>query len=71
MYQIITAKTRQHPYVLKKLLDSGNRELIEDSWRDDYWGWGPNQNGMNVLGRLWMKLRKEIMDDIIKTRKSP
>lgn len=40
MKDILWDKVNQHSYVKKKLLDSGNRELIEDSWRDDFWGWG-------------------------------
>jgi len=42
-----------------KLLQSGNRELIEDSWRDSYWGWGPNKDGENYLGKLWMEVGEE------------
>jgi len=60
MKQILRAKAMQHPYVMKKLLESGHRPLIEDSWRDDYWGWGPNQDGANHLGRLWMEVRDEV-----------
>lgn len=60
MRRIITEKARQHPYVMKKLKDSGSRELIEDSWRDDFWGWGPNKDGKNMLGKLWMEVRAEI-----------
>lgn len=60
MYDILVEKVRQHEYVRKKLLETGNRELIEDSWRDDFWGWGINKDGQNTLGRLWMKIREEI-----------
>lgn len=59
MKQILHEKVRQHPYVKKKLFDSGERELVEDSWRDDFWGWGPRKDGKNHLGRLWMEVRKE------------
>ncbi|WP_411543268.1 NADAR domain-containing protein, partial [Escherichia coli] len=45
----------QHEYVRRKLLATGNRCLIENSWRDDFWGWGPNRDGKNMLGTLWMK----------------
>lgn len=61
MKEIITAKASQHPYVMKKLLESGDKELIEDSWRDDFWGWGPNKDGANHLGKLWMELRSELV----------
>jgi ribA/ribD-fused uncharacterized protein len=60
MREILRAKASQHEYVRRKLLATGDRELIEDSWRDDFWGWGPNRNGQNMLGRLWMEVREEI-----------
>ena len=60
MKNILWAKVNQHEYVRRKLLATGNRELIEDSWRDDFWGWGPNKDGKNTLGRLWMEIREEI-----------
>lgn len=58
MKSILIAKVTQHDYVLKKLLDTGDRELVEDSWRDDYWGWGPNKDGQNMLGKVWMEVRE-------------
>lgn len=60
MKDILRAKVAQHPYVMKKLLDSKDRVLVEDSWRDDFWGWGPNKDGKNHLGRLWMEVREEV-----------
>ncbi|MDO8520725.1 MAG: NADAR family protein [bacterium] len=60
MKKILLAKVAQHPYVKKKLLESGDRPLIEDSWRDAYWGWGPNKDGENHLGKLWMEVRDEV-----------
>lgn len=65
MKGILLAKVAQHPYVKKKLLQSGDRELIEDSWRDDFWGWGENKDGANHLGKLWMEVRNEIQKDTI------
>lgn len=59
MKDILRHKIDQHPYVLKKLLESGDREIIEDSWRDSEWGWGENQDGQNLLGHIWMELRSE------------
>ena len=60
MRGILRAKTEQHEYVRRKLLATGDRELVENSWRDDYWGWGPNQDGQNMLGKLWMEIRAEL-----------
>lgn len=60
MRDILRAKAAQHEYVRRKLLATGDRELIEDSWRDDFWGWGPNRDGQNMLGNLWMEVRAEL-----------
>ncbi len=60
MCEILRAKVGQHEYVRRKLLATGNRELIENSWRDDFWGWGENRDGLNALGELWMQIRGEL-----------
>jgi len=60
MREILRAKAGQHPYVWRKLLATGDRVLVEDSWRDGFWGWGPERAGQNVLGTLWMEIRAEL-----------
>jgi ribA/ribD-fused uncharacterized protein len=62
MREILVAKVTQHEYVYRKLLATGDRELIEDSWRDAFWGWGPNRDGQNNLGKLWMDIRSALRD---------
>lgn len=65
MRTILKAKVNQHDYVRKKLMETGNRELIEDSWRDDVWGWGSDQKGQNLLGKLWMEIREGLKEIVI------
>lgn len=65
MESIVRAKLSQHYYVQKQLILTDNRELIENSPRDSYWGWGPEKNGHNHLGKIWMKLREEFITDKI------
>lgn len=60
MLDILRHKADQHEYVRRKLLETGERTLIENSWRDAYWGWGPNRDGRNMLGTLWMQVRAEL-----------
>lgn len=60
MRDILRAKANQHEYVRRKLIETGEREIIEMSWRDDFWGWGPNHDGQNMLGKLWMEIRADI-----------
>jgi ribA/ribD-fused uncharacterized protein len=57
MRNILYTKLQQHEYVRRKLLETGSRKLVEDSWRDDFWGIGPNGDGQNWMGRLWMEIR--------------
>ena len=59
MEKILRCKIEQNPYVLKKLLETGDYLIVEDSPKDNYWGWGMNRTGENHLGQLWMKLREE------------
>lgn len=60
MKEIVAAKLSQHPYIQKKLRETGDRELIEVSPVDSFWGWGPDRNGRNELGKIWMELRAEM-----------
>jgi len=60
MEEIIRHKLKQNPYVMHKLMQTGKKYLVEDSPKDDCWGWGEKRNGRNELGKIWMKLRDEI-----------
>ncbi len=60
MEEICRNKLKQNPYVKKKLLQTKKKLIVEDSPKDDFWGWGKNQKGRNELGKIWMKLRDEI-----------
>ena len=59
MEELLRLKIEQNPYVLKKLLQTEDYMIVEDSPKDDFWGWGANRDGNNQLGKLWMKLREE------------
>lgn len=59
MEEIVRHKLEQHPYVKKKLMESGQMILVEDSHEDAFWGRGPDYDGQNHLGKIWMKLRDE------------
>ncbi len=61
MFDICRHKLQQNLYVKKKLLQTKKKLIVEDSPKDDFWGWGKNRKGRNELGKIWMKLRDEIM----------
>lgn len=60
MEEIARAKLNQYLDIKEKLLESGEREIIEASPEDAFWGWGPNKGGENQMGKIWMKLRDEL-----------
>jgi len=62
MESILRAKLKQNPYVMHKLLQTGRRKIVEDSPKDSFWGWGKDKKGRNELGKIWMKLRDEIIN---------
>lgn len=62
MKEILHRKAEQHEYVRRKLLETGERTLVENSWRDPFWGWGPNRDGLNMLGKCWMQVRHELRE---------
>ncbi len=65
MRELIRLKIEQHPDVRKKLLESGDLLIVEDSPTDSYWGRGEDWNGQNNLGKLWMEKREELRKEIL------
>lgn len=59
MRDICRQKLQQHEYIQRKLLETGNRLLVEASPTDSFWGYGHDKKGENYLGRIWMELRNE------------
>lgn len=60
MEQLLNHKFLNNPDLKKLLLDTGERELIEGNWwGDTFWG-VCNGIGENHLGKLLMKVRKEL-----------
>lgn len=60
MRDVCRLKLAQHPHVRDRLEESGDRPIVEDSPKDDFWGRGPNGDGRNELGNVWMDLREEL-----------
>ncbi len=60
MADLLRHKLGQHAYVRSKLEETGDWLLVEDSPKDSFWGIGPDGQGQNQLGTIWMKLREEL-----------
>lgn len=60
MYQCCLAKFTQNEDLLDRLMDTGEEELIEDSPIDSFWGCGADGKGQNNLGKVLMRVRKDL-----------
>lgn len=62
MENILKAKFKNYN-LRKKLLETGEQELIEgNNWKDDFWGVCTSK-GQNNLGKLLMKIREDIREE--------
>lgn len=60
MRRALRAKFCAHPELKAMLLETAERELIENAPSDYYWGCGQTGTGKNRLGVLLMELRSEL-----------
>ena len=64
MYEVCKAKFTSNFYLLLALLATGDKEIIEgNTWGDTYWG-VCNGEGQNKLGKILMRLREELRDEV-------
>lgn len=63
MEECVRAKFLQHKDLRAQLIATGDEELIEDSPVDWYWGCGADDTGKNMLGKILMKIRKELQGE--------
>lgn len=61
MREAIRFKFTNHEDIKEILLSTGEDELVEDSPIDYYWGIGADGTGKNMLGKLLMELRTDLM----------
>jgi ribA/ribD-fused uncharacterized protein len=61
MERALRDKLARHHQIRELLMSTGEEELIETA-PDRYWGIGRDGAGENRLGRLWMRLRAELLE---------
>ena len=64
MYEICKCKFTQNPTLKLMLIKTSDQELIEGNyWKDTYWGVCKGI-GQNKLGKILMRLREELRNEI-------
>lgn len=63
MEEVLRLKVQQNPVVMKKLLKTKTYIIAEYCTDEDIdWGLDNNNQGENNLGKIWMKIRDEILN---------
>lgn len=60
MFDAVLAKFVAHPDLAKKLMETGEEEIIEETVKEDFWGCGSQKNGKNMFGKILCKVREEL-----------
>lgn len=63
MYECCLAKFLQHHDLRKELMKTDPETLVEDSPIDSFWGCGLDGTGQNNLGKVLMRVRKELQGE--------
>lgn len=58
----LIAKFTQNEDLKKLLISTNDKILVEASPYDNYWGYGPDEKGKNMLGILLMKVRDILIE---------
>ena len=66
MEEGIYHKFSQNKDIRSKLLETRNQEIREMSVKESYWGVGPNLDGENVVGKILMRVRDRIREELKK-----
>jgi ribA/ribD-fused uncharacterized protein len=67
MREVVRAKFTQHPLLRLTLMGTLDATLVEHTINDSYWGDGGNGSGKNMLGKILMEVRDELIEDYLKT----
>ena len=63
MHAAMLTKFQTHPKLADLLRSTGHRIIVENAPTDDYWGCGPDGQGLNRLGQLLMTVRAHLRGD--------
>jgi hypothetical protein len=63
MRRAVLYKFRANPDIKEVLISTGDAILIEDTSEDYYWGCGSDGTGLNMLGRILMEVREQLLNE--------
>ena len=63
MTRAVYTKCRTHQAIADKLLATGDRQIVETSMYDYYWGCGRDGRGYNTFGKVLMSVRDKLRQE--------
>jgi ribA/ribD-fused uncharacterized protein len=63
MTRAVYTKCRSHEDVARRLLDTGNKILVESNQFDYFWGCGRDRRGHNTYGKVLMDVRQRLREE--------
>lgn len=68
MYKAVSAKFIQYPTLAELLLGTNSLEIIEHTSNDSFWGDGGDGTGENNLGKILMRVRRDLKNSTFPPR---
>ena len=65
MYDGVLEKFRQNTDIRNKLIETRNKEIKEMTVKENFWGVGPNLDGENHFGKILMKVRTDLKNELL------
>jgi ribA/ribD-fused uncharacterized protein len=65
MYLAVHTKFTQYGFLKELLINTGNSILVEHTENDRYWGDGGDGSGRNMLGKILMKVRDNLNNQLV------
>lgn len=62
MTRALYTVVQMYPDVAKYLVETEDQLIAESSAYDHYWGIGRDMRGENMLGKVWMDIRKKLQE---------
>ncbi len=66
MFDGILEKFRQNRDIAYKLIETRNKEIVEATVDEYYWGIGKDKTGENNIGKIIVKVREQLKKEILK-----
>ena len=65
MTRALYTKCRTHSEVAAMLIESGDKQILDNSQYDYYWGCGRDRRAQNIYGKVLMDVRKKLQNEAL------